>query len=276
MSIGPVKRVHHLNCGTFRPWRSLSLVSHVLACELEHGVILVDAGIGVDDIQSPVERLGRSVKLVGARLAESESAVEQIERLGFDRADVTDVVATHLDYDHIGGFADFPNARLHTTAAELTEARHPTRTTGGSARYRPAHIDPIVEAQTYSVCNTTVLGLAAHELNGLNGLFLIPLPGHTVGHAAVAMIDPRRGWLVHAGDSFMHRDSIRREGTSPSLSGRVVGGIELLMATDRQQVIRNHRTLRELTNTGIRVFCAHDAEQFNILQQEEGDLAFMP
>ncbi|MFT7022450.1 MAG: glyoxylase-like metal-dependent hydrolase (beta-lactamase superfamily II) [Rhodococcus sp. (in: high G+C Gram-positive bacteria)] len=254
----------------------MTLVSHVLACELEHGVVLIDAGIGTDDAESPVERLGRSVKLTGARLSKSESAAEQLERLGFDRADVTDVVATHLDYDHIGGYADFPNATLHTTAAELAEARHPTRTTGGNARYRRAHIAPIADAQTYSVCNTTVLGLDAHELDGLNGLFLIPMPGHTIGHAAVALIDPHRGWLVHAGDSFMHRDSIRPTTASPSFSGRVVGGIELLMATDRGQVRRNHRILRELAKTGIRVFCAHDAEQFKILQHEGGDLAFKP
>lgn len=270
MSIGPVKRVHHLNCGTFRPWRSLTLVSHVLACEMEHGVVLIDAGIGTDDIQRPNERLGRSAKAAGARLSTRESAVQQLKRLGYDRADVTDVIATHLDYDHIGGYADFPNATLHTTAAELAEARHPTKTTGGNSRYRRAHIAPIATAQTYSVCTTTVLGLDAHELKGLNGLFLIPMPGHTVGHAAVALIDPDRGWLVHAGDSFMHRDSVRPESESRTLAGRVVGGIELLMATDRKQVHRNHSTLRELAKTDTRVFCAHDAEQFKILRQETG------
>lgn len=274
MSVGALKRVYHLNCGTFRPWPSMTLVTHVLVCEMEHGLVLVDVGIGSADIADPTERLGRSAELSGAQLRTEETAVAQIERLGFSRTDVTDVVATHLDYDHIGGLADFPGATLHTTATELAEARHPRRTTGGSARYRRAHVEAISKVRTYSEPDIEILRLPAHQINDMSGMFLLPMPGHTLGHAAVALQAPGRGWLLHAGDAFMHRDRITTSSdTSNTLSGRVIGVVEMFMATDRRQVKANHRALAELQGSGVRLFCSHDARLFHALHAEEVDLA---
>lgn len=274
MNVGALKRVYHLNCGTFRPWPSMTLVTHVLACEMEHGLVLVDVGIGSADIASPTPRLGRSARLSGAQLRTADTAAVQIEQLGFARTDVTDVVATHLDYDHIGGLADFPNATLHTTAAELAEARTPQRTTGGNWRYRRAHIDAITRSRTYTHCDAEILGLSGHSLNNLDGMYLLPIPGHTRGHAAVALRVPGRDWLVHAGDAFMHRDAVTPPSeSSPSLSGRAIRAVEMFMATDRTQVRANHRALMNLRGSAIRLFCSHDAQQFNDLRHEQDTMA---
>lgn len=274
MSIGALKRIYHLNCGTFRPWPAMTLVTHVLACEMEHGLVLVDVGIGTKDIADPAQRLGRSAQLSGAQLRTEETAAVQIENLGFSRDDVTEVVATHLDYDHVGGLSDFPNARLHTTAVELAEAKNPVRTTGGSARYRRAHVEAISNVQTYSHPDTEILGLTGHRMNNVDGMFLLPLPGHTLGHAAVAMKVPRRGWLVHAGDAFMHRDAVASTPPATSTwSGRAIGVVEMLMASNRGQVRANHQALTSLSRSGVRVFCSHDAQQFNDLRVEQAAIA---
>jgi len=49
---------------------------------------------------------------------------------------VTDIVLTHLDFDHAGGLDDFPRARVHLLAIErdcaLQQARWLDR-----QRYRP-------------------------------------------------------------------------------------------------------------------------------------------
>lgn len=267
MSAGALRRVYHLNCGSFRPWRGMTLVTHVLVCEMEHGLILVDVGLGTDDIHSPNFRLGRSPRLAGAGLDISETALRQIERLGFAGSDVTDVVATHLDYDHIGGLADFPDATLHTTSIELDEARKPLHTRGGEVRYRPAHTAAIRKLRTYRTTDTTILGLGASELEGIPDVFLVPTPGHTLGHAAVALFDPGKGWLVHAGDAFMDRSSLSPR-SSISLSSRSIRCIELLMATDRKLVRANHAQLAGLAETGVRVFCSHDSAQFEALREE--------
>jgi glyoxylase-like metal-dependent hydrolase (beta-lactamase superfamily II) len=74
---------------------------------VDHRVVLVDCGIGPSP--EPPWR--------GGGLPES------LSRLGVARDDVTDVVFTHLHFDHIGwtsrgGVAWFPNARYHAHAAD--------------------------------------------------------------------------------------------------------------------------------------------------------------
>lgn len=269
MPAGSVKRVHHLNAGTFKPWPGMSLVTHILLCEMEHGLVLVDTGVGRADIAHTTDRLGWSPRLAGASFAVHETAADQIETLGYAAGDVTDVVATHLDYDHIGGLSDFPTARLHVTAVELAEAFEPTnRTRGGHVRYRAAHMKSINEVTRYSECDTSVLDLAAHTINGVEGVFLVPMPGHTAGHAAVAVVDPHRGWLVHAGDAFMHQAALEPASVRAPLSARAMGFIERLMASNYSMVKANHSVLQTLSLSKTRVFCSHDAHQLHALADE--------
>lgn len=270
MPAGSVKRVHHLNAGTFKPWPGMSLVTHILLCEMEHGLVLVDTGVGRMDIAHTTERLGWSPRLAGAALASHETAANQIEALGYSPHDVTDVVATHLDYDHVGGLDDFPQARLHVTALELSEATEPTnKTRGGHVRYRAAHMRSIREVTRYSTCDTSILDLAAHTVDGLEGVFLVPMPGHTAGHAAVAVVDPHRGWLVHAGDAFMHRAALEAPSIHTPIAARAVGLAERLMASNYAMVRSNHAVLQSLSTSGTRVFCSHDARQLDALADEE-------
>lgn len=268
MDSGKLHRVHHFNCGSFNPWPRLHLVTHVLLCELEHGLLLVDVGFGQADIEQPRARLGRSASSAGAALLSAETALVQINQLGFSAEDVTDVVATHLDYDHIGGLSDFPDARLHVTAVELDEAHSPTsKTRAGQARYRRAHISEIESVTQYNAFDSNILGLSGTPVDDSERVFIVPLPGHTAGHAAVAVRDPARGWLLHAGDAFMHRLAIRPDNYQNTFTGRAVGLIERLMASDGAKVQANHRTLREVASSGARVFCSHDQGQFEELSK---------
>lgn len=113
-------RIHHLNCGTDCPWggrlfdgksRTLigHLVCHCLLIETEaHGLVLIDTGYGSKDVDhphaGPRPRITRTMRaLLNIRLRESETAVRQIEALGFAARDVRHIVLTHLDFDHAGG-----------------------------------------------------------------------------------------------------------------------------------------------------------------------------
>ncbi|MGH6991613.1 MAG: MBL fold metallo-hydrolase, partial [Stellaceae bacterium] len=42
-----------------------------------------------------------------------------LARLDIDHRDLTDVVLTHLHYDHVGGFASYPKARFHLQEKEM-------------------------------------------------------------------------------------------------------------------------------------------------------------
>lgn len=119
-------RVHHLNCGTMRAPGG-DLVCHVLLAESDAGLVLIDTGFGLADIADPRTRLGPPRHLLRPALEREETAVVQVQRLGFKPSDVRHIVVTHFDLDHIGGLADFPQARVHVTAAEADGAlRAPT------------------------------------------------------------------------------------------------------------------------------------------------------
>ena len=53
------------------------------------------------------------------------------------------------------------------------------------------------------------------ELPGLPPeIVLIPLPGHTRGHCAVA-VDTGEGWLLHCGDAYYIEDELSEDGRVP-------------------------------------------------------------
>lgn len=261
-------KVHHLNCGTVDVPLVGKNVCHVLACETDIGLVLVDSGFGLADLADRSNRLGPLPGLMGAQLIESEAAVRQLEQLGFAATDVTHIIATHLDFDHIGGAADFPNATIHTTAAEDTAARSKTSATD-KLRYRSAQLPPESATRTYAGPGEEFLGFpGAYPLHSIgDGFALLPLPGHTKGHAAVAVDTGKDGWLVHAGDAFYHHSVVDTK--DAGVRARIIRGVEELMADDRSKISENHRRLRELnqqTSTRVRVFCAHDRTQFEELR----------
>ena len=112
------------------------MVCHCVLVETDRGLVLIDSGIGLEDIARPAERLGRMfVTMVGAELNPEQTAVRQIERLGFSRRDVRHIILTHLDLDHAGGLSDFPEAKVHVARAEYDVAFQPKGR--DRQRYRP-------------------------------------------------------------------------------------------------------------------------------------------
>ncbi|MBZ3904793.1 MBL fold metallo-hydrolase [Streptomyces griseiscabiei] len=249
-------KVHHLNCGTMLPLTG-ALVCHVLLVEAPGGLVLVDSGFGLRDIADPGGRLGPARHLIKPVLRAEETAARQVEALGFRREDVRHIVVTHFDADHIGGLADFPGAQVHTTAAEvLGSMTAPSRQE--RFRYRPAqwaHGPKIVE---HTPDGEAWHGFAAaRELDAVApGIVLVSLPGHTRGHACVA-VDTGNRWVLHAGDAFYHRGTL--DGLAPV--PRALRAMENLMAYDLRKVRDNHARLAELyrrDDAGLFVVSAHD------------------
>lgn len=84
------------------------------------------------------------------------------------------------------------------------------------------------------------------------------LPGHTLGHACVA-VDGGNRWLPHGGDAFYHPGTIAGSLPVPSWTAR----LEKLIATDRME--DNHIRLAELyrrQDPDLMILCAHDTSLF--------------
>lgn len=268
-------RVHHLNCGTDCPvggalfdGRSKGLLGHLvchcLLIESSQGLVLVDTGYGLKDVRETYPRLSRPFKtLLNIRLREEETAIRQLQRLGFDPADVRHIVLTHLDFDHAGGLEDFPNAAIHLMDAELNAATQRRQGFIPKNRYRPMQFDEIRNWRRYQAGGEPWFGFeAVRQLQGLPPeILLVPLKGHTWGHAGVA-VDTPDGWLLHAGDAYFYRDEVRRpeRRCTPGLRG-----YQTMMEVDRAARLENQARLRALSldrSAGVRMICAHDVVEY--------------
>ncbi|MGH3331846.1 MAG: MBL fold metallo-hydrolase [Nocardioidaceae bacterium] len=264
-------RVHHLNCATMCPPAGKvpglmvdRLVAHCLLVESDDGLTLVDTGLGSADVADPRGRLGASfVKVAGARLDPAETAVAQVKALGYDAADVRDIVVTHLDLDHAGGIGDFPDASVHVFGEELDAARRRTSVREKN-RYVSAHWahDPNwVEHATGG--GDTWFGFESVAVVG-EDVVLVPLRGHTRGHSGVGVRRPDGGWLFHAGDAyFFHGEKQQPASCPPGLRA-----FQRMVEMDRPSRLSNQQRLRELHaahGDEVTVFSAHDAAEFEAL-----------
>lgn len=136
--------VHHINCGSIQAGPEMKAACHCLLLEDPDGMALVDAGIGLLDVQHPDERIGRGlIESVGFLFDETDTAVRQVEGLGFTTGAVRHVVLTHADPDHVGGLADFPHAQVH-----LSEEEH-AALNSGNPRYLPIQFSHGPQWTTY-------------------------------------------------------------------------------------------------------------------------------
>jgi len=237
------------------------MVCHVLLVETDNGLVLVDSGHGSHDCDDPARRVGPTRHYFRPVLDRKEAAVRQVQRLGFSREDVRHIVVTHFDMDHIGGISDFPDAQIHVTAAEVLGAmRAPSRQE--KFRFRPAqwaHGPKLVE---HTPDGEKWRGFAAaKELNDIApGIVMVSLPGHTRGHACMA-VDAGHRWVLHCGDAFYHPGTVG----GPARVPRLITTLEPVLAFDRKRVRDNHARLSELYERrehDLLMVCAHDASLY--------------
>jgi glyoxylase-like metal-dependent hydrolase (beta-lactamase superfamily II) len=268
-------RIHHLNCGTDCPLggrlfdgRSKGLKGHLVChcwlIETNEGLVLVDTGYGLKDVDHPHDgadpRITRTMRsLLNIKLREEETAVRQIQRLGFSPADVRHILLTHLDFDHAGGLEDFPQAVVHLMDAEFSAATGPRKGFVPRNRYRPRQFDEVDKWRRYSGTGEPWFGFGAvRQLEGLPPeILMVPLPGHTWGHAGIA-IDTGAGWMLHAGDAYFYRDEMRREKRKCTPGLRAY---QTMMEVNRASRMANQERLRRLSleRAGdVKIVCAHD------------------
>jgi glyoxylase-like metal-dependent hydrolase (beta-lactamase superfamily II) len=262
-----VTAIHHFSAGSLCPLGRrivtgepglgpARLVCHCLLVEAGDSLVLVDTGMGTEDLRHPYRRLGRPFTAAfRVQRDQAETAIEQVRSLGHDPADVRHVLATHLDLDHAGGLPDFPDAEIHVRTPELEAALNPSLRE--RLRYPQCHFEHGPSWVEHGNGGDSWFGFESiRVLEGVEPeILLIPLPGHSAGHSAVALRDGT-GWVLHCGDAYFHHREVEDPHGCP-VGLRI---FQAAMASDARARRANQERLRELARDHgdeVRLFCAH-------------------
>ncbi len=170
----------------------IRLAARCLLLEGEGRLVLIDAGIGAKGNE-------KFADIYALDYGHSELH-RSLRQAGFCAADVTDVVYTHLHFDHCGGGTEhgpagpvptFPNARCHIQRAHWDWARRPNPREAVS--FMKENIEPLAQSGQ------------AQLVDGPGRLFpgvdVLVVHGHTEAQQLVKISDEDRT-LVFAADLF--------------------------------------------------------------------------
>jgi glyoxylase-like metal-dependent hydrolase (beta-lactamase superfamily II) len=151
--------------------------------------LLVDGGSGTDF----GEKMNRIYQI------ETRGLRASLESARIDPDSITDAIATHLHFDHAGGFCrrgpgggivvSLPRAIHHIQRRQWETALSPTEK--DRASFFPEFLLPIERAG--------LLRLADGIVEIFPGVTLIPTDGHTFGHQVV-LVSTAEGSLLYCGD----------------------------------------------------------------------------
>jgi glyoxylase-like metal-dependent hydrolase (beta-lactamase superfamily II) len=122
--------------------------------------------------------------------------MESLRLLDVDPEKVTDVIATHLHYDHAGNLDKLPRARFHLQDRDMAYATG--RSMGHQALRGPFDLENIQIMLRHIYSDRAIFHDGDTEL--VPGLTLHRVGGHSAG-LQIARVWTRRGWVVVASDA---------------------------------------------------------------------------
>lgn len=171
----------------------IEMAARVLLIRDDSRRIIVDTGVG----QGWDQKFSRIYGIDNS----GYSIANSLKEIGLSAADITDVILTHLHFDHVGGasYVDtdgsvkptFPNATYYVQKKQYEWAIHPSEKDQASfmnVKYVPLH-------------EQGRLRLLEGEMELHPGIFIRLTDGHTVAHQTVLVTDGMKG-LYHPGDTI--------------------------------------------------------------------------
>jgi glyoxylase-like metal-dependent hydrolase (beta-lactamase superfamily II) len=214
-----------------------------LLIELKDALALVDTGLGRDRGGALHERLAAC---------------------GVDAGAVGTVVFTHGHADHVGGSVVdgepvFANARHVIHDAEVRFWLDPAWEGAQRGPFGlPAHVATTARRVLPALGRSGALDVVDRATAVATGIQVVPAPGHTPGHLAVAVADGSEE-LLWTGDAFVHPANVE----DPAPASR--------MDTDRPQTIATRRDLLERAAQRRAILAAtHHRTRGRVVRRSDG------
>jgi glyoxylase-like metal-dependent hydrolase (beta-lactamase superfamily II) len=174
----------------------------IYAWLIEHprGLVLVDTGLSTQVTQPGyLPRWNLFLRLTRREAVTAAQEIgPQLTQLGFEPEAVRWVILTHLHHDHTGGLRYFPSATCFVARQEY----HAALGAGGRlSGYLPQHWPRGFSPQLVDFGREPLGPFpGSFPVPGLEGICLVPTPGHTRGHLSVLARDTGETVLL-AGDA---------------------------------------------------------------------------
>ncbi len=173
------------------PLNRIQMTMNALLVQDERRNILIDTGVGSKWTEK------------GAKIYDIDPSrhllIDSLTAAGLKPGDITDVILTHLHFDHTGGSTSynaegravptFPNARYYVQKGQWDWAHNPSEK--DRASYFPENYDPLQASGQ--------LQLVEGDVELLPHIFAIQINGHSPAQQLIKISDGTRT-LLHCGD----------------------------------------------------------------------------
>ena len=162
---------------------------------IEHpkGRAIFDTGLH-RDLQSGPERLGPLAAVFQVHFREGEDLAARLRAIDVAPERIDYVINSHLHFDHVGGNADLPNAKMIVQRREWEAAGDPEiarRNAYNRADFDLGHQLQLIDGE--------------HDLFGDGSVMLIPTYGHTAGHQSMRVRTDAGEFVLTADSCYMRK-----------------------------------------------------------------------
>jgi len=241
--------IRPLDCGSLTAGRNLfergateePVELPVPAWLVQHprGTVLFDTGMH-SELTGPGELLDAVQLFFEVGLRADQLVDRQVEAAGVAAADVDLVVLSHLHFDHTGGLALVPDARVVVQRDEWEAGADDELAARNGFR-----------AEEYRLGHEVVLADGEHDLFGDGLVTCIPTPGHTPGHQSLRVRLVDREVVLAADCAYF--------------TATLDGGPLPPIGHDRELHAASLERLRALRAGGATVIPGHDRAAFDAL-----------
>jgi N-acyl homoserine lactone hydrolase len=205
---------------------------------VEHprGTVVFDTGMH-PELQHDTSRMRSTASLFAVEQRPEWTLTGQLEAVGVAPDDVSVAVVSHLHFDHCGGLAQLPAARVLVQAAEW------------EAGFDDGMVDfGVFNPGDFDLGHDRQLVDGEHDVFGDGRLRLLPTAGHTAGHQSL-LVD---GTTLLVGDACYCQPALDQDALPP-------------FAADADAQHRVFAWLRDQQAAGTRLVYSHDVDQWAAL-----------